>query len=182
MRLFNSTTKQHREKAMKNCILAFLVLMLFGSTVSAETYESAKARQYKNAIKTVDGIAITKAVNTYCVKYNLDPTLVHAVILTESGYQKYAKSPCGATGVMQLMPNTFYSKGFKDIYSIDENVHAGIKHLAGLNAKYRGNIYLALSAYNAGGGYVDKFNGQVPPLTKNYVNKVLKHKEIIENI
>ena len=174
------------EKTMKKLFSAvFTVVVMFGFMVSpaySATYEQAKTTQVKNALKTTDGIAITAAVNKYSALYKLDPILVHAVILTESGYSRTAKSPCGATGVMQLMPNTFYSKGFKDIYSIDENVHAGVKHLAGLHARYQGNVYLALAAYNAGGGYVSRYNGEVPPAIKPYVNKVLHHKTIVEKI
>jgi soluble lytic murein transglycosylase-like protein len=152
------------------------------ASVEAQTYEQAKKTQVTNALKTTEGAAIKGAVDKYSVKYGMDPLLIHAVILTESGYNSRAKSPCGATGVMQLMPNTFYSKGFKNIYSIDENVHAGVKHLAGLNARYKGNIYLALAAYNAGGGYVSRYGGNVPPSIKPYVNKVLHHKQIVETV
>lgn len=159
-----------------------LFMTCFVAPCKASTYEQAKKAHVTKVMTTNEGAAIKGAVDKYSVQYGMDPVLIHAVILTESGYNTRAKSPCGASGLMQLMPGTFYSKGFKNIYSIEENVHAGVKHLAGLKARYNGNIYLALAAYNAGGGYVSKYGGVVPPSIKPYVNKVMTHKQIIESL
>lgn len=84
---------------------------------------------------------------------------------------------------MQLMPTTFKARNVgTNIYSIDQNIHAGTKHFAGLLARYDGNTFKALAAYNAGGGRVSKEGNGVPSYTKHYVNRVLKHQEIIKNL
>lgn len=167
----------------KFAVLLTLLSFLTVSPVWAQSYEHARMEQVNNTMKTSTGVQIKQAVNKYSLKYDMDSKLIHAVILTESGYRQYAKSPCGASGLMQLMSGTFKARNVgNNVWDIDQNIHAGVKHLSGLKAKYKGNIYLALAAYNAGGGYVDKYNGNVPPSLKGYVNKVMYHKQILENV
>ena len=171
---------------MKRLLISSLILLslvVTGQPVYSQTYEQAKKTQAEKALNGPNGEQIKKVVIKQSEKYGVDPSLIHAVILTESGYSQYAKSPCGATGYMQLMPSTFKARNVgNNIYNIDQNIEAGTKHLAGLIARYKGNIYLALSAYNIGGGAVDKYKGQIHPATKQYVDKVLYHKKIIESI
>lgn len=160
-----------------------LLCLLITCPSEAQTLEQAKQAHIEKSLDTTNGKIIKEKVDTYSKKYGVDPILVHAVIMTESGYNQYAKSHCGATGLMQLMPATFKARNVgSNIYSIDENIHAGTKHLAGLIAKYQGNVYLALAAYNAGGGYVDRFKGKVPPSSKHYVDRVMYHKTIVNNV
>lgn len=106
-------------------------------------------------------------------KYGIDPDLIHAVINAESAYNPGALSIKGAAGLMQLMPDTAIQYGVADRFSPEENIEGGTKYLKFLLDRYEGNISLAVAAYNAGEGAVDKY-GTVPPYleTKAYVQKV----------
>ena len=117
---------------------------------------------------------IGNLVKNISAKYNVDEKLVNAVIRQESGFNPKAKSKAGAMGLMQLMPATARGLGVKDPYNPVQNIEGGVKHLSGLLKRYNGNVILALAAYNAGGGAVDKYHG-VPPYkeTQNYVKSIL---------
>ena len=100
----------------------------------------------------------------------VDPRLIHAVIWQESKYKTDAESHVGAQGLMQLMPAAAKRFGCEDRNDIESNVRAGTKYLRVLLKRFDGNVTLALAAYNAGEGNVDKYEG-VPPFgeTQNYV-------------
>lgn len=106
---------------------------------------------------------------------NVDPQLVQAVIDRESAAKPCAISPKGAQGLMQLMPAVATEFGVKDPFDAKENVSAGTRLLKQLLTKYNGDVSLALGAYNAGSGRVDR-EGGIPPIpeTINYVNDILK--------
>jgi soluble lytic murein transglycosylase-like protein len=100
----------------------------------------------------------------------VDPRLIHAVIWQESRYKIDAESHVGAQGLMQLMPAAAKRFGCEDRNDIESNVTAGTKYLRWLLKRFDGNVSLALAAYNAGEGNVDKYEG-VPPFgeTQAYV-------------
>ena len=104
----------------------------------------------------------------------VDPRFIHAVIKQESKYDPNATSAAGAKGLMQLMPDTgkrFHCTNLKDEQC---NVEAGTRYLAWLLKRFNGDVSLALAAYNAGEGAVDKYQG-IPPYheTENYVKKIV---------
>lgn len=109
-------------------------------------------------------------------KYNVSCDLLKSIAYTESNFKTDVVSQAGAVGVMQLMPTTASYLGVTNSYDPYQNIMGGAKLISSLLDKYDQNVDLALAAYNAGSGNVDKYNG-IPPFTEtqNYVTKVKKY-------
>jgi soluble lytic murein transglycosylase-like protein len=122
---------------------------------------------------SIDRDGVEKLVREAAERHQVDPALVRAVIETESNWNPSAISRKGALGLMQLVPSTAQRFGANDAFSPKQNVDAGVRYLKTLLERYNGNLDLALAAYNAGEGAVDRAHG-VPAFreTKNYVLKV----------
>jgi len=121
----------------------------------------------------VDRDGVEKLVREAAERHRMDPALVRAVIETESNWNPKAFSHKGAGGLMQLIPTTAQRYGAYDVFDPQQNIDAGVKYLRKLLERYNGNLDLALAAYNAGEGAVDRAHG-VPSFreTRNYVQKV----------
>jgi soluble lytic murein transglycosylase-like protein len=113
-------------------------------------------------------------IRQHADRHALRPDLVRAVIQVESGFNRFALSPKGAMGLMQLMPATARELGVGDPYDPAENIRGGTTYLRQLIDRYDGNEELALAAYNAGSNAVDRHGRAVPPYreTREYVKKV----------
>jgi Transglycosylase SLT domain len=108
-------------------------------------------------------------------KHNIDEDLLASVVRAESGGQVRAVSRTGAQGLMQLMPGTANAMGVDDAFKPEQNIAGGTAYLDALLIRYHDNVALALAAYNAGPGAVDKYHG-VPPYreTREYVARVIR--------
>jgi soluble lytic murein transglycosylase-like protein len=112
-------------------------------------------------------------IERVAAKEGVDPRLVRAVIHVESNYRSNARSPKGAMGLMQLMPETARQYSVVNPYDPAANIEAGVKHLKSLLVRFPRD--LALAAYNAGAAAVERFHG-IPPFreTVSYVARVLQ--------
>ncbi len=109
-------------------------------------------------------------------RHKVDPALVKAIIMAESGYNPNAISKKGAIGLMQLMPSTAEALGVEDAFNPEQNISGGVRYFKKLVKRFDGDVKLALAAYNAGSKKVRDYQG-IPPYksTQYYIEKVFKY-------
>lgn len=137
--------------------------------------EPVKGRIDNSAGSFANKARLEKIINEVAGTYGVDQALLHAVITVESGYSPKAVSIKGASGLMQLMPETARRYGVADSFDPVQNLHGGAKYLRDLLKLFNSDIGLALAAYNAGENAVLKYGRRIPPFreTASYVPRVL---------
>ena len=171
---------------------------IFGNENELSVENNAAAKEFKNILdekmaqdtpdNNIEKISfknsrenIENLIEKYAQKNNLDPDFIKAVVKQESGFNPDATSKCGAMGLMQLMPQTAKGLGVVDAYDPEQNIEGGVKYLKSMLNRFNNDPKLALAAYNAGPGAVQKY-GDIPPYkeTQNYVKNILASYEAIK--
>ena len=191
----NTLTSHSRNKKVYICLITALAM-----TVAASPLRAAEARgtdspapkalvvradrrtgklvrsvapvKASSDAKALPSMNISEIVEKAAHDNHVDPLLVHSIIQVESNYNPYALSPKGAQGLMQLTPPTARNLGVSNSFDPRQNIEAGVRYLKYLQDLYKDDR-LALAAYNAGPGAVEKYKWIPPyPETQDYVNRV----------
>lgn len=189
MQVFTSTNNSQamEGRAIKEQNFALVLAAIMGGSKNGAVIPSFPRLDVSMEVKTGTGVQkrddgkkdqlskeeIEIMAEKVSAKYGLDSALLKAVIKAESNFDSLAQSAAGAMGLMQLMPATARSLGVKNPYDPLENIEGGAKYLKSLLNKFKGNVEIALAAYNAGPGTVEKYGG-VPPFreTISYIQKI----------
>lgn len=171
--------------------LLFAALMFFPGDVHADIYRYVDAQgvmhftdtptngQYRFFMKEkrqkVTRGSVVDLIQHYAAVFNLDDSLIRAVIKVESDYNPNAQSTKGARGLMQLIPETARDMNVLDAFNPEQNIRGGSRYLRLMLDQFDDDLELALAAYNAGPSAVRRFGG-IPPFdeTRSYVEKVKK--------
>jgi hypothetical protein len=174
-----------RSRVVSACLSLLLIAPLAGAEVKVKVgpdgrkviyneSSTQRARRVSGKLMAVPDAELLPVIERHSLAHNLDPRLVRAVIQAESGYNRRALSNKGAIGLMQLMPATAKYLRVGDPWNAEENVRGGTAYLRQLLDRFAGKIELAVAAYNAGPGAVERHRG-IPPYreTREYVRRVL---------
>lgn len=146
----------------------------FSQTQRDKRYQKMRLWKHKEFVKALEAGKFDDFIEQMGRKYRLDPYLIKAVIRAESAWNPNAKSSAGAQGLMQLMPGTAKQLDCDDALDPAQNIEAGSRYLRMMLDEFKGDLVLAIAAYNAGPGAIKKYNG-VPPYkeTRAYVKRVM---------
>lgn len=140
--------------------------------------EAHKLRLYWQIACIIPGVSssetkIQRAINEVAREYTMHPDLIRAIVKVESSNNQFALSEVGGCGLMQVMPNTYYSLRGGNPFAVRSNLRAGTEYLRSLYRRFDGNVELAIAAYNGGPGAVTH-RGAVPPgAVRRYVDNVM---------
>jgi soluble lytic murein transglycosylase-like protein len=145
----------------------------FGSVLDSAV-RGTGVRREPERYAAAAAVPIEHLIRASAAAWGVDPALVKAIIANESGFDANATSPTGAQGLMQLEPGTAAELGVGNAYDPAQNIWGGTRYIRGLLQRFHGDVRLAVAAYNAGPGAVEKYGG-VPPYaqTQAYVQNVL---------
>jgi len=145
-----------------------------GRKVIFNENSTQRTRRLSGKLVAVPDTSLQPLIALHSGTQNLDPKLVQALIQAESGYNSRALSNKGAMGLMQLMPATASLLNVQNPYDPDDNIRGGTRYLRQMLDRFSGQVELAVAAYNAGPGNVERHRG-IPPFaeTREYVRRVL---------
>jgi len=157
----------------KNGNVVFTNTVPVGKNKTVKTVPRMHAGPAQYAFRGLPATVYDPYIDQVAHDNGVDPSLVKAVALVESGFNPKAVSNKGARGLMQLLPSTAKRYGVSDLHDPYQNLRAGAAHLRDLLDEFDGNVTLALAAYNAGSGAVHRYGG-VPAYqeTQQYVKKI----------
>lgn len=154
-----------------------------GENISANNIKGQELSSIKEVKPATDDAKMKQiyaSVNKYSKQYGVDPKFVLGIIKAESNFNPKDTSPVGAMGLMQLMPETASYLGVKNPYDIDDNIKGGVKYISQKINQYNGSKEMALMAYNAGSGTMQRRGVtstkdlyKMPSETRNYVPRVM---------
>lgn len=165
----DTSSQQNNKTQASNTIAQLASNSLYSTALGSQSNDAS------SVTATSPSTAYDSIINSASKKYGVDSDLIKAVIKQESDFDPNEVSSAGASGLMQLMPDTASSLGVSNVNDPAQNVDGGTKYLKSLLDNFK-DVKLALAAYNAGPNSVKKYN-DVPPYseTKDYVNKVISN-------